>query len=93
MLLLLGAFAILPMVLPWLVARIGARAFYVAALLPIAAFVQAATQTTAIVGGNIPLETFEWIPPLGIELSMRMDTLSWLMALIVTGVGALIMVY
>jgi multicomponent Na+:H+ antiporter subunit A len=28
-----------------------------------------------------------WIPQLGLELSMRMDTLGWLMALIVTGVG------
>ena len=93
MLLLLGAFAIVPMVLPWLVARIGARAFYVAALLPIAAFVQAAAATGAIIAGEIPFEAFDWIPPLGIELSMRMDTLSWLMTLIVTGVGALVMLY
>ena len=81
------------MLLPWLVARIGARAFYVAALLPIAAFVQAAIQTPAVIAGDIPFEAFDWIPPLGIELSMRMDTLSWLMALIVTGVGALVMLY
>ncbi len=93
MLLLLGAFAILPMLLPWLVHRIGARAFYVAAVLPIAAFVQAAIATPAVVAGDIPFEAFDWIPPLGIELSMRMDTLSWLMALIVTGVGALVMLY
>ena len=93
MLLLLGAFAIVPMLLPWLVARIGARAFFVAALLPVAAFVQAAVQTPAIIAGNIPFEAFDWIPSLGIELSMRMDTLSWLMALIVTGVGALVMLY
>jgi len=32
MLILLGAFAVLPMLLPWLVGRIGARAFYVGAL-------------------------------------------------------------
>ena len=93
MLLLLGAFTIVPMLLPWLVSRIGARAFYVAALLPIAAFVQAATQTTTVMAGDIPFEAFDWIPPLGIQLSMRMDTLSWLMALIVTGVGALVMLY
>lgn len=30
---------------------------------------------------------------LGLSLSMRMDTLGWLMALIVTGVGALVMIY
>lgn len=93
MLVILAAFAILPMLLPWLVGRIGERAFYVAALLPIAAFVQAAIQTPAVLAGNIPFEAFNWIPPLGIELSMRMTTLSWVMTLIVTGVGALVMVY
>ena len=93
MLVLLGAFALLPLLLPWLVARIGARAFYVAALLPIAAFVYTATQTGAVLAGRIPYESFDWIPPLGIQLSMRLDTLSWVMALIVTGVGALVMLY
>ncbi|MET0673703.1 MAG: Na+/H+ antiporter subunit A [Microbacterium pygmaeum] len=93
MLVILAAFAILPMLLPWLVGRIGERAFYVAALLPIAAFVQAAIQTPAVLAGNIPFEAFDWIPPLGIELSMRMTTLSWVMTLIVTGVGALVMLY
>jgi multicomponent Na+:H+ antiporter subunit A len=93
MLVLLGAFAVLPMLLPWLVHRIGARAFYIAALLPIAAFVYTATQTGAVLSGNIPFEEFDWIPALGIHLSMRLDTLSWVMALIVTGVGALVMLY
>ncbi|WP_314503140.1 Na+/H+ antiporter subunit A [uncultured Microbacterium sp.] len=93
MLALLGAFTLLPLLLPWLVARIGARAFYVAALLPIAAFVYTATRTGAVLAGRIPYESFDWIPPLGIRLSMRLDTLSWVMALIVTGVGALVMLY
>lgn len=93
MLVLLGAFTVLPLLLPWLVARIGARAFYVAALLPLAAFVQAAVETPAVLSGNVPFETYDWIPSLGIELSMRMDALGWVMALIVTGVGALVMLY
>jgi multicomponent Na+:H+ antiporter subunit A len=93
MLLVLGAFAIVPLVLPWLVSRIGARAFYVAALLPIVAFVQAALATPAVLAGDDPFESYDWIPALGIELSMRMNTLSWLMTLIVTGVGALVMLY
>ncbi|WP_426322859.1 Na+/H+ antiporter subunit A [Microbacterium sp. E-13] len=93
MLLVLGAFTVVPILLPWLVGRIGARAFYVAAVLPIAAFVQAAVQTPAILAGDIPFESYAWIPPLGIDLSMRMDTLSWLMTLVVTGVGALVMIY
>ena len=93
MLAFLGAFALVPLLLPWLVGRIGARAFYVGALLPIAAFVYTAIQTPAVLAGDTPFESFDWIPPLGIELSMRLDTLSWVMALIVTGVGALVMLY
>lgn len=93
MLILLAAFAILPLALPWLVGRIGPRAFYVAALLPIAAFIQAALQGGAVVDGRTPFESYDWIPALGIQLSMRMDTLSWVMTLIVTGVGALVMIY
>lgn len=93
MLLLLGAFAIVPLALPWLVKRIGARAFYVAALLPLAALVQAVSVTPAVLAGDDPFEAYDWIAPLGIELSMRMNTLSWLMTLIVTGVGALVMLY
>lgn len=93
MLILLGAFAVMPLLLPWLVGRIGARAFFVAALLPIAAFAQAAFQTSAVLAGRTPFESYDWIPALGIQLSLRMDTLSWVMALIVTGVGALVMLY
>jgi multicomponent Na+:H+ antiporter subunit A len=93
MLLVLGAFAVVPILLPWLVARIGARAFYVAAILPLAGFVYAVVLTPRIIAGDIPFETYAWIPPLGIDLSMRMDTLSWLMTLVVTGVGALVMIY
>ncbi len=93
MLILLGAFAVLPLLVPWLVGRVGARAFYLSALLPLAAFIQAAIQTPFIVGGGVRFETYAWIPALGIDLSMRMDTLGWVMALIVTGVGALVMLY
>ena len=93
MLVLLGAFAIVPLALPWLVHRIGARAFYIAALLPIAALIQAVIQTPAVLAGDTPFETYDWIPALGIQLSMRMDTLSWVMTIIVTGVGALVMIY
>ena len=93
MLLVLGAFAVVPLLLPWLVSRIGARAFYVAAILPIAGFAQAAVLGPRVAAGDIPFESYAWIPPLGIDLSMRMDTLSWLMTLVVTGVGALVMIY
>lgn len=61
--------------------------------MPAVAFVATAWQTPRVLAGDIPFESITWIEPLGIQLSMRMDTLSWLMALIVTGVGALVLVY
>lgn len=93
MLVLLAAFAVVPLALPWLVSRLGPRAFFVAAIVPVVAFVQAALATPRVLAGEVPTESVVWIPQLGLDLSMRMDTLGWLMSLIVTGVGALVMIY
>jgi len=93
LLVLLAAFAVVPLSLPWLFGRIGPRAFLVAAVLPVVAFVHALLMTPEVVAGRVPTESVSWIPQLGIDLSMRMDTLGWLMTLIVTGVGALVLIY
>ncbi len=93
MLVLLAAFALVPLIVPPLVRRLGSNAFLLAAVLPLVAFAYTAAQTPAILAGAVRFEQVEWIPSLGIALSMRMDTLSWLLALIVTGVGALVMIY
>jgi multicomponent Na+:H+ antiporter subunit A len=93
LLVLLAAFALIPLVLPWLVGRIGPRAFYVAAVLPAVAFGYTLWLTPRVMSGDIPFESYDWISPLGIALSMRMDVLGWVLALVVTGVGALVMLY
>ncbi|WP_396643961.1 Na+/H+ antiporter subunit A [Microbacterium sp.] len=93
MLAFLGAFALVPILLPFLVARFGARAFYAAALLPALAFAHALVLAPAVLSGVIPFEEYVWIPGLGVSLSMRMDVLGWLLTLVVTGVGALVMLY
>ncbi|WP_166866586.1 Na+/H+ antiporter subunit A [Salinibacterium sp. ZJ70] len=93
MLIVLTAFALFPPALAWLARRIGARAFTVGALVPLAAFVHALTFAPAVLAGDVIFESFRWIPSLDIELSMRMDMLGWVMTLIVTGVGALVMLY
>ncbi|WP_029150414.1 Na+/H+ antiporter subunit A [Microbacterium indicum] len=93
MLVILLAFAIAAAMLPWLTKVLGARVFYAAALLPIAGLVHALVRTGDVLAGRIPFETYDWIPHLGIEISMRMGTLNWLMTIIVTGVGALVLIY
>ncbi|WP_029146519.1 Na+/H+ antiporter subunit A [Microbacterium luticocti] len=93
MLTLLAAFALVPLLMPVLVRLLGARAFYAAAILPLIAFVHTALQGPTVLGGNIPTEEYDWIPSLGIHLTMRMDVLSWVLALIVTGIGAVVLLY
>lgn len=94
MLMLLGLFLAGSLLLPPLVRWLGAQAFAVGALVPAAAFVHALLLTPQVLEADaVPFETFAWIPQLGLNLSMRMDVLSWVMTLIVTGVGALVLLY
>ncbi|MFB7843770.1 Na+/H+ antiporter subunit A [Microbacterium sp. NPDC056052] len=98
MLTLLAVFAVASLLLPLLVSWIGARAFAVAALVPAAAFVHLVVLTPQVLAGSadpafVPRESIDWIPQLGLSLSFRLDELSWLLALIVTGVGALVLLY
>ena len=94
MLILLAVFLAGSVVLPALVRWLGAQAFAVAALVPAAAFVHALMLTPQVLGTDgTPTETYAWIPHLNLDLSMRMDALGWVMTLIVTGVGALVLFY
>src|SRR4029453_9802155 len=43
--------------------------------------------------GGAVAEGHPWVGELGVELALRVTTLSWLMVLLVTGVGALALVY
>jgi multicomponent Na+:H+ antiporter subunit A len=78
---------------PFLVSRLGRRAFWVLALAPAAAALWALTQTGRVMAGRGPVEVVGWIPTLGLQLAFRLDTLSWLMTLLIGAIGALILVY
>lgn len=93
MLLLLVAHALLALAAPALVSWLGRRAFLVMAVAPAAAAVYALSWTSRVMSGDGPTEIVSWIPVLGVNLSFRMDTLSWLMLLLVGAVGALVLVY
>ena len=94
MLTLLAVFLLSSLVLPALVRWLGAQAFAIAALVPAAAFVHALVLTPQVLDPDTtPFESIAWIPQLGLNLSMRMDVLAWVMTLIVTGVGALVLLY
>lgn len=93
MLAFLVVFALVPLVVPQLTRWLGRRVFPLIALIPAAAFVFTLTQTPAILAGSPPAEVIPWIPQLAMSFAVRVDTLSWLLALVVTGIGALVLIY
>lgn len=78
---------------PPLVRRWGRRAFYLLAMAPAAAFGWALAATPTVRQGGAVVETYPWIPQLNLDVALRVTTLSWLMAILVGGVGALVLVY
>ena len=63
------------------------------ALLPLTAFAWFAAQMPAVVGGDTIQLGVAWVPSLGISLTFLLDGLSLLFALLISGIGALIVVY
>ncbi len=88
----LVAFAIVALIVPALTPLMGRRVFYVAALAPAAAAVLTIAQSDAALHGGVT-SRWQWIPELDLALSLRMDALSWVLALVVSVVGALVLVY
>ncbi|HEU5486156.1 MAG TPA: Na+/H+ antiporter subunit A [Microlunatus sp.] len=78
---------------PLLVRVLRARAFFVVAAVPAVAFGWLVAQAPVIVPGGAVVWSTPWIPALGVDLSYRLGTLQWVLALLVTGVGALVLFY
>jgi multicomponent Na+:H+ antiporter subunit A len=93
MIALLVAHVLLAAVAPALVRWWGSRAFIVLAAPPAAAAVWALTQTATVLAGRPPTFDADWVPSLGMQLSFRLDTLSWLLTLVVGAIGALVLLY
>ncbi|MEV0397114.1 Na+/H+ antiporter subunit A [Polymorphospora rubra] len=93
MLVLLALHLVMALCAPLFVRWWGRHAFYPLALAPAAALGWAIAQTAGVRDGRAVVETYPWVPQLGLDLSFRVTTLSWLMVLLVGGVGALVLVY
>ena len=78
---------------PPLVRVLRARAFFVLAAVPAVTFGWLVAQAPVIVPGGTLSWSTPWIPTLGVNLDYRMATLQWVLALLVTGVGALVLFY
>ncbi|WDZ87556.1 Na+/H+ antiporter subunit A [Micromonospora cathayae] len=93
MLVLLILHLVAALLAPALVRWWGPRACYPLALAPAAAFGWALARTPAVRDGGALAETHPWVRQLQLDLALRMTTLSWLMTLLVGGIGALVLVY
>lgn len=76
-----------------LVRAIGRSAFHILALVPAGSVVWLAAQVPHVLEGPPREERLPWIPSLGIELALRLDVLSWVLAMLATGIGALVLAY
>ncbi len=92
MLTLIVAHLVVAGLLPLVSARSRPAAFAVAAVLPAATLIWALAHTGAALGPGLS-STTAWAPALGLELSFRLDALSLAMIVLVSGLGAVILVY
>src|SRR5690606_12226388 len=61
--------------------------------IPLALFIYYLQFLPGISGGNTLYQSVSWVPSLGVDLDFRLDGLSYLFALLVTGIGTGIFFY
>lgn len=92
---LIAAHMIAAAAAPALVRVLDRRAYWVLALVPAGSLAWALTQTSAVTGAETEVleERYGWIDSISLELSFRLSTLSWVMTIVVTGIGTLVLVF
>jgi multicomponent Na+:H+ antiporter subunit A len=82
-------------VLAWPVGRrLGPRTVgWLLALLPAGLFAAFLRFAPAMEAGRTIVERWAWAPSLGVELTLRLDGFAFLFCLLITGIGALVVVY
>jgi multicomponent K+:H+ antiporter subunit A len=69
------------------------RAIAVAGLVTVAATALVLAAAPAVFAGEVLRWRIDWMPQLGLALGFRMDGLAWLFALLIAGIGVLIVIY
>lgn len=88
----LSGFA-LSLAAPWLHRLARGTSAWLIALLPAGLLAYFASFLGAISAGEILTLTYPWVPGLGINLSFYVDGLSLLFALLISGIGGLVVIY
>lgn len=93
MLILLVIGFALAVVAPWVARRLPNQAGWILAAYPFAVVAVLLSALPEIVGGRSVVTRASWIPGLDVALTFSLDGLSLLFALIIAGIGALVLVY
>ena len=64
-----------------------------AGLVAVFCAIQAALYFPDIANGGVLIQHIEWIPQLGLNLTLRLDGFAWMFCLLVLGVGSLVVLY
>ncbi len=84
---------VLAFIAPWLTRWLGDRVGWVIALLPLSITVYLLTYIPDLADGGSVHYSFAWIPALDVDLSFHVDGLGLIFALLISGIGTLIMLY
>ncbi|WP_412051662.1 putative monovalent cation/H+ antiporter subunit A [Hoeflea sp. Naph1] len=81
------------LVAPWLTRKLGHNAAWLLALAPLAIFIHFLGFSAEIARGEVVTGGFKWVPSYNVSFSWLIDGLSMTFALLISGIGALIMLY
>ncbi|MGD7704739.1 Na+/H+ antiporter subunit A [Microlunatus sp. Y2014] len=84
-----GLAALAPLLARW----IGNRMFWVLAIPPALTFGWLVWQGPTVLAGGEIVERYAWISSLDLDLTLRLGTLQWVLGLVVSGIGALVLLY
>lgn len=90
---ILMVFAALSIAVYPVIRRFGRHAFFLIALAPTIAFSLFLQQSGRVLAGETITEHVQWVPQLSLAFTFRLDVVSLMFALLVTGAGALVLVY
>jgi multicomponent Na+:H+ antiporter subunit A len=78
---------------PWIYRIAHGATGWLLAVLPFGLMIYFGSFLAAIAAGEVFVFSYDWVPSLGIRLSFFIDGLSALFALLISGVGALVLIY
>ncbi len=84
---------VVAVIAPWLTRWLGDRIGWVIAILPLSITAYLFTFIPAVADGEVRQYSLQWIPVLDVSLSFQVDGLGLIFALLISGIGTLIMFY